>query len=967
MRHGLLGKTLGALGLLCTGALAQTVGNAYTWKPLPFGGGGFVTGFATHKSGAIYARTDVGGAYRWSRDSSEWKPMTDWFSSSEAGAMGVAALATDPRNPNTVYMVGGIRYSAGGLTRLSKSIDGGKTWGTPLDVSAYFKMNGNGTYRNMGGRLAVSPFTSGTLLAGGGMETSTAPYKWGVWLSKDDGKTWTQLTGVPSDQPVSFVAFDPAKSGRMYAALSKRGNKNIYRSDDNGATWTVLSSGTAKTRIGPVVAASNTQYATTPLPLRLLSSLTDSMIPQNYAMTSKGDLLVTFGLNNDITLLDKDNDGAVVRISSAGAWSEITPELRLTNAKDHELRENYSGIAVSPQDDNRISVSTISNSHGVYWQECATCEVRANGMKWSSAAFTTKDGGATWVNQVRSYQPQYLNGVKANGKDAGFPVLAIDPDGPKWAYRNSTISWGANVAFDPLDSGTVFLTGDLGAFRSSTVNTPTTTWVLTKGIEELVVKQIVPIKGGVKLVGTMDIGGFRSPADGSFPLKKFDDPDGHTVALDVADGNPAWVARLGASSTVLHISADTGKTWTSVNRPATATGGKALWNLDGSALLLGQAGLLWRSTDHGTTFAAVASPDVDSCSFLSDPVNAQLVYAYNRTNGIFHVSSDAGKTWTQIAKLQGSISGIAMVPGRTGEFWVGAKTAGFQVYRYSTATKTVSLLRTLGTAKNVTYGGILSFGRGKTSAYPSVFGTGVVNAIAGIFRSDDSGSTWVRVDDDQHQFGGIATIAADPDVYGRLYVGASNGNGLGVKVADLPNTAPSITLGSSWITTSDLSKGFTLFANTLTDLQQNVERVEYFVNGKSIGSSTVGPKYAMTYTSVVWDGYYGVQAKAYDKMGASSLSNSYGIRIPFSYALKAAPASPSWLGGMVVTYAVPTGSTATVTGVLSNVSGSWKKTYSPTSAGRFKITSVASLAAGTYTFTLYLNGVAKTSITILKL
>jgi len=904
MRHATLGTVWATIGLLCSGALAQTTGNNYAWKPLPFGGGGFVTGFATHKAGAVYARTDVGGAYRWSRDSSEWKPMTDWFSGVEAGAMGVAALATDPRNANAVYMVGGIRYSSNGLTRLSKSVDGGRTWGTPIDVSAWFKMNGNGTYRNMGGRLAVSPFVSGTLLAGGGMESSTTPYTWGVWLSKDDGASWTRLTGFPSDAPVSFVAFDPARSGRMYAALSRRGDRNLYRSDDNGATWVAITPGKALTKAGPYVAASNNQYAVTPLPLRPLASLVDSMIPQNCAVTSKGDLLVTYGLGNDTTLLDKDNDGAVVRISSAGTWSEITPEFRLTNAKDHEVRENYSGVAVSPQDDDRIAVSTISNFHGVYWQECPTCEVRPNGMKWSSAAFTTKDGGATWINQVRSYQPQYVDGVKANGKDAGYPALAIDPDGPKWAYRNSTISWGANVAFDPLDSGTVFLTGDLGAFRSTTVNTPFTTWVLTKGIEELVVRQIVPVKGGAKLVGTMDIGGFRSPADGTFPLKKFDDPDGATVSLDVADGNPARVARLGSSSTLVHLSADTGKTWTSVNRPAAASGGKVLWNLDGSTLLLSQAGLLWRSTDHGTVFAQVAGPDVDSCSYLADPVDAQLLYAYNRTNGAFHASADAGKTWTEVARLQASVSSVAMVPGRSGEFWVGAKSAGFLLYRYGTASRSVALQRTAAGAQGITNAGAITFGRGRTAAYPSAFATGTIHGIAGIFRSDDTGSTWVRVDDDQHQFGGVAVIAGDPDVYGRLYVGAGNGNGLGVKVASLANTAPAMTLGASWIDAADHTKGFRLFANTLSDAENNVDHIDYYVNGAKAGSSTSGPKYPFTCPNVAWNANYAVKAIAYDALGLQGASNGFTISNPYPYSLSISGTS-NWWGGLYVNYSIP--------------------------------------------------------------
>ncbi len=47
----------------------------------------------------------------------------------------------------------------------------------------------------------------------------------------------------------------------------------------------------------------------------------------------------------------------------------------------------------------------------------------------------------------------------------------------------------------------------------------------------------------------------------------------------------------------------------------------------------------------------------------------------------------------------------------------------------------------------------------------------------GFFRSDDAGGTWVRINDNRHQFGFAGVITGDARVFGRVYVG-TGGRGI---------------------------------------------------------------------------------------------------------------------------------------------------------------------------------------------
>ena len=96
------------------------------------GGGGFVCGIVYNptEEGLVYARTDMGGAYIRDKKTLEWIPITDWVSHDEWNLLGVESIATDPVEPNKVYIAAGT-YTNSWTTMngyIIRSDDYGKTW-----------------------------------------------------------------------------------------------------------------------------------------------------------------------------------------------------------------------------------------------------------------------------------------------------------------------------------------------------------------------------------------------------------------------------------------------------------------------------------------------------------------------------------------------------------------------------------------------------------------------------------------------------------------------------------------------------------------------------------------------------------------------------------------------------------------------------------------------------------------------
>jgi len=703
---------------------------AYVWRSVAMGGGGFVDGLVFHPTAPdlLYARTDVGGAYRWDASARSWVPLTDWLSPAENNFTGIESIGLDPSDPARVYLAAGTYR--GGDAAILRSGDRGNTF----QVSKVpFKMGGNEDGRSNGERLAVDPNSGGILFFGS--------RNMGLWQSIDHGATWKAVdsftnSGAPppstsTNRPgggrrggrsnaygIVCVIFDPA-SGRpgsptpvIYAAVSTPAT-NLYCSSDAGVTWQ------------PV--------AGQPLGLR----------PNHLVLSTDGILYISY---SSVPGPNNATDGAVWKYNpKSGVWTDITPE---KPGEDGGPGWGYGAVSVDAKHPATLMATSIDQ-----WQG-------------HDEVYRSTNGGATWKGILRDGRMDYSPAPYSSRMTPHWlGSLAVNPNNPDevWFGTGYGVWCCTNATRTDADEPAGWIFAD-------------------RGLEETVPLALIsPPTGAHLLSGVGDIDGFRSddvnisPAEGTFAGPGFN----NTRALAYAGLKPEIIVRIGnGGRSRIHaaISDDGGRTWKALDRnppggagaqgdtvAIAADGTVIVWTPNGRApFVTSDRGLTW------TNCAGLSGGDV----VIADPVDPSRFYALEPQGGKVLVSTNAATSFEATAaslpavQRFGARSGgvFAVTTGMEGNLWTGSRETGLF---HSTDGGT-------NFAKIDAVAGADALGFGMAApgkAFPAVYLLGTINGLHARYRSDDTGRTWVRIDDDQHQYGNadIPVIIGDPRIYGRAY------------------------------------------------------------------------------------------------------------------------------------------------------------------------------------------------------
>ncbi|UWZ84397.1 WD40/YVTN/BNR-like repeat-containing protein [Occallatibacter riparius] len=761
-----------AAGLIGIPALALSPTQAAAQGPYRFqnvaigGGGGFISGivFSQTAPDVVYARTDIGGAYRFDSETGRWIPLLDWIGSSDWNLMGVESIAIDPKDSRRIYVETGT-YSNDWTTQNGAILRSSNQGHTFDRIDLPFKVGGNMPGRGMGERLAIDPNNNQILYLG-------ARSGHGLWRSLDMGQTWAQVAGFPDSgpyhEPIAYPGdtYDADPIGVVWETFDPRTtitvagvkvSKNIYvgvadpasslwQSNDGGQTWTAV------------------------------AGQPTGLMPHHGKLSSTGVLYLSY--NNNAGPYDGSAGDVWKYDTGSQVWSRITPPTSPLSGG-----YGFGGLSVDAKNPNAVVVASLNQ----WWPDVQFFRTLDGGNNWSliwnanwsnpwpiimAPNYSIDISAAPWLTFGRT--PATCTSATSSNSSCPAPTpnvgwmvdaLEIDP------FNSNHMLYGTGATMYGIDNLTAWDNGGKVGI-----------YVAANGIEETSVLDLIsPPAGPAHLISEVgDIGGFTHN-----DLTKPSVMDSNPVftagtSADFAELNPSFVVRVGAGGTNnenIAFSSDGGQTWVPANsQPGGASAGTVAAAADGSRVVWSCGPGVYVSADRGNTWTASSGVPAGA-SVRSDRVNPLKFYAF--ANGAFYNSTDGGQTFAATAAGNlppaGASAQFKAAPGHEGDIWLVSSTSWAVSGVWHSLDGGVSFEKLSGVDAGTTIG----FGKpAPHHTYPALYSSALVAGVWGIYRSDDAGSTWTRINDDQHQYGmTMVAITGDPRIYGRVYF-TTNGRGI---------------------------------------------------------------------------------------------------------------------------------------------------------------------------------------------
>ena len=459
----------------------------------------------------------------------------------------------------------------------------------------------------------------------------------------------------------------------------------------------------------------------------------------------------------------------------------------------------------------------IETAVGVWKYQSSTWTLIQSGASWQSVATDPNKAGRIVISGPsggKSGRESLNNGTSWVGSDTWFPTYPgvigqIATDIPWLATSDTSFMTVGNMKMDRTQvnaggySKVVFAEG---------VGVWTTDWPQTfvafnwtsqsLGIEEIVANDIIAPVGGGPIVAGWDRGVFTPSTSPTVFPSAYGTVNGSFFAgwaLDYASSNTSFIvcACDWDATQQSGYSSNSGATWTLFTSSTPDSGLKggaiAASTTTNFVWVAADNGVPYYTTNGGTTWAICqlasggALPTdgwifayyLDSHPVAADRVTAGTFYIYNYVHGLYQ-STNGGATWTLVRATLftggGDNQALRATPGIAGDIWYIAGSVGGGGHPASGAYLQHSTNGGTSFSAIANTGEPLAFGFGAPkpggSGYPSIYMYGWISSVLGIWRSDDTGSTWTNLGlNPNGNLDNIKTISGDMNTWGRVYLG----------------------------------------------------------------------------------------------------------------------------------------------------------------------------------------------------
>ena len=711
----------------------------YNFDNVSIGGGGYVTGLMFHptEENLLYARTDVGGAYRWDENQNQWKQLL--LSVPEYAA--VDGFALTESNPNILYMACGNSASKNPKAfDIIKSTDKGETWiklgfNNIAGIERAFEGNQRDV-RYIGERIAVDPANENIVFVGTKED--------GLWRSINGGSSWNKVNSIPNSTISTVITHSKNNDGsNVNAGIVGVRNILFDKTSISGGKTNVIYVGNYEDGLYKSInaGASFSKIAGSPETIRRMD------------LTPNGNTLwVTTGY----PIGGAWGDGGKVYKFAGGTWQD-------QNLTPVGAEEPMGALDVHPTDPNKIYLTSGKNSA-------------------EQKIYRTEDGGANW------YEIHW----KKNNREHEGNIWWHD-----WLFATGPSA----IAFNPFQAAEVWFASGEGVWKTDEAWNSAPLWKAeVDKIEELVGFVVkAPLSGAKVMFGCADADGFRITDVLNTPQNRVNGPDfSETTDFSIVENNANHMVRVGGFQWGKYgtgaFSVDNGQNWTEFEGwPNSKPNGKVAVSassidkivaipLGSKPIYTADRGVSWQESAIGENKIITQIWQMDQ-NLEADKVNGNIFYIYNRENGKFYRSEDAGASFDHVSTLPAHGWGewvfVRTVPNVEEAVWVGSHDEGLK--------KSSDGGDTFTSIPQVDMVDAFSFGANAPgSSNPSLYLVGQVNGQKGVFLSNDMGNTFTMINRGSQKIGdglGVTDIAASRQEYGKVYF-STGGWGLFYGMAD---------------------------------------------------------------------------------------------------------------------------------------------------------------------------------------